>query len=412
MRSFTDQQGVPLLEFRKDGDSYIVTQHRYAPFGASVPSTHWDIPLCVRRGAERSCRLLTETSTAITIGGAGPLVPNAGGTGYYRFELAESDWSALTASADRLPGGEAQAVADSLAASVLAGRASLSQLAALARKLVRHPDSYASDAASAALATMVNEGIVDSMGRRGWVRFRGKLYAPLLRQFGFDPRAGAYASEQPERAQHRVQIVERLVGSSRGKSVRKKLAKAVEEFLGGDRSALDPSWFDVGFDSYLSRKKGEGAANLLLEGALASEDPVFRPAALNAVASSGIKEVARSLLYERDDPRLRVSEKRAMLGGIMSSRATREIGYEWIRENLDDLISGSNGVFFSSRLPRMFNRFCSVVRAQEIADTFGPRLAGTASEMELERVIERVRNCGVLRDSLGDEISQEFEKLG
>ncbi|MCB2061144.1 MAG: M1 family metallopeptidase [Novosphingobium sp.] len=411
MRSFTDQQGVPLLEFRREGDSYIVTQHRYAPFGASPPAAHWDVPLCVRRGNERLCRLLTQDSAEIAVGGSGPLVPNAGGTGYYRFELAEHDWSALITVADRLPGGEAQAVADSLAASVLAGRAGVTQLAALASKLVRHPDSYASDAASAALASMVSEGLVDSFGRRGWVRFRGKLYAPLLKQYGFDPRAGAYAGEQPERTQRRVQVVERLVGSSRGRKVKKRLAKAVEHFLAGDSSALDPSWFDAGFDAYLSRKKGDGAAGLLLERALASEDPVFRPAALNAVAASGIKDVARRLLYDFVDPRLRASERRAILGGIMSSRATREIGFEWIREHLDDLVSGSNGVFFSARLPRMFNRFCSVERAQEIADTFRPRLAGTPSEMELERVIERVRNCGVLQDTRGFEISREFEKL-
>ena len=75
-------------------------------------------------------------------------------------------------------------------------------------------------------------------------------------------------------------------------------------------------------------------------------------------------------------------------------------------------MSGNNGIFFSARLPRMFNRFCSVARADELAETFRPRMAGTPSELELERVIERVRNCGVLRDAHGQEISRGFEELG
>ncbi|MCB2075461.1 MAG: M1 family metallopeptidase [Novosphingobium sp.] len=412
MQSFTDQQGVPLLEFRRDGDEYIVTQHRYAPFGASPPEAHWDVPFCVRRGAERHCHLLTEKSVSIPAVGAGPLVPNAGGTGYYRFELAARDWDGLIEVADRLPGGEAQAVADSLAASLLAGRAGVSQLADLARKLVHHPDSYASDAASSAMAAMVSEGLVDSGGRRGWLRFRAKLYGPLIKEYGFDPRAGAYSGEDPERTQRRVQIVERLTGSSRGKKLVRKLGRAARDFLEGDQAALDPSWFGVAFDAFVSRRKNAEAADLLLEKALASEDPVFRPAALNAVSTSGMRPVARRLLYELDDRRLRASEKRGMLGGIMSSRATREIGYAWIRENLDELMSGNNGIFFSARLPRMFNRFCSVARADELAETFRPRMAGTPSELELERVIERVRNCGVLRDAHGQEISRGFEELG
>ena len=410
MQSFTDQQGVPLLEFRRVGSTYIVTQHRYAPFGASPPATHWDIPFCVRRGAQRVCDLLTSKTTDLEIEGNVPLVPNAGGTGYYRFELAARDWTALTKIADDLPGGEAQAIADSLAASVLAGRASVGQLADLARKLVRHPDSYASDAATASLADMVNVGLVDSLGRRGWQRFRARLYAPLLRKYGFDPAAGVYAGEDPERAQRRVQIVARLAGSSRGGKVRDKLTDAVNLFLAGDRSALDPSWFGVALDIYVSDVEEE-EVRALLGRALASEDPVFRPAAIHAVGSSGKEAIARWLLYDLDDPRLRTSERQALLGAIMSQRSTRDIGYVWISDNLDGLISGRNGIFFSSRLPQMFGRFCSVARADELERTFGPRLAGTPSELELQRAIERVRNCGVLRDARGLEISKAFEGL-
>ena len=88
----------------------------------------------LRRGETRACSLLTDDSATVTIGGEGPLMPNAGGTGYYRFELPDADWDALIAQAERLPGGEAQALADSLAASLHAGRADTARLASLVQR--------------------------------------------------------------------------------------------------------------------------------------------------------------------------------------------------------------------------------------------------------------------------------------
>lgn len=308
LRSFTDQQGVPLLVFRREGADFAVTQLRYAPIGTTPPATQWTVPMCVRRGAERLCQLLGDGSASFAIGGTGPLIPNVDGKGYYRFELSSRDWDALIAAAGSLSGGEAQAVADSLAASVAAGRASVKQLAQLARRLADHPDSYASDAAAAALSELASSGVVDTQGRRGWRSFRGKVYAPLFDAIGFDPRAGVYAGETAERRQRRVQIVERLIGSSRDGKLRRALTQALQDYLAGNADALDRAWFGVALDVYVGRD-GANSARKLLEHALASEDPLFRPAALDAVGQSGIKSVATYLLYDLDDPRLRASEK-------------------------------------------------------------------------------------------------------
>jgi hypothetical protein len=325
--------------------------------------------------------------------------------------MSSRDWDALIAAAGSLTGGEAQAAADSLAASVLAGRASVEQLAELARKLVRHPDSYASDAATGALSELASSGVVDSQGRRGWRAFRGKLYARLLGEYGFDPRAGAYAGEDPERTQRRAQIVQRLAGSSRDGKLSKALAKATEDYFAGKPEALDHAWFGTALDVYVARG-GADAARALVERALASEDPVFRPAALDAAASSGIKSIATWLLYEFKDPRLRESEKHDMLRAVIYTRATREIGYQWLREHIDGLTSGNGGIFFAARLPRLLDRFCTAADADEITRIFRPRFAGKPGELELERAIERVRNCSKLQDTWGTEISNEFAELG
>ena len=408
MQSFTDQQGVPLLTFRRKGHGYTVTQSRYAYFGTTPPDTRWGVPLCVRRAQEKLCRLLTEQSASLEVAGAGPLMPNAGGTGYYRFELPGRDWDALIAAADRLPGGEA--LADSLSASLLAGRGNIRRLAALARRLVHHPDSYASDAASAELADLVAAGIVDKKGQQGWDAFRSALYGPLLAEYGFDPRAGAYAGEDPEKTQHRAQIIGRLMDSAGDKALRQPLLDAARAYLDGDRQALDPAWFGPGFAVHL-KQGGMAAAKALIGKALASEDPLFRPAALDAVANSGNKEVAHWLLDELDDARLRPSEKHGLLGGVILTQATRDYGYGWLLAHLDELTTGEGGIFFAARLPRLLGRFCSVDRAREFARDLRPSFAGKPGALELERVIEQVRDCGMLRDARGAGISREFAQL-
>ncbi len=415
MRSFIDQQGVPLLTFGRAADGgYTVSQSRYAPFGVTAPAQRWGVPLCVRRDADRQCLLLTEDSGTLSIPGSGPLVPNADGTGYYRFELPAADWDALIAGAGRLNGGEAQALVDSLAASVWAGRADVRQLAELARRLATHPDSYAADAATAELSRLIAAGFAGDAGRAGWRRFVRSVYAPLLAQYGFDPRAGAYAGQDPERSQRRVQIVGRLVNSARDATLRRALDKAALRYLAGDAAALDPAWFDLAFGAHLGAGKGNDGlarAQALVSRALASEDPVFRPAALDAVGGSGNKAVARWVLDGPDDPRLRPSEKRGMLNAVMLSGETRDLGYDWLHANLDSLLDGGGGIFFASRLPQMLAGFCSVERADQFAGDLRQRLAGTTAALELERVVERVRNCGTFRDARRDGIAKALAGL-
>lgn len=410
MQGFVGQQGVPLITFTGRKGRYAITQGRYAGLGTVAPETRWTVPLCIRQEAQRQCSLLTGAGDGLELPGKAPFMPNAGGTGYYRFELPRRDWNRLIAVADRLPGGEALALADSLEASFRAGRASLPQLAALARKLVRNPDSYASAAATRALRSLWSSGVIGDEASPAMQRFMLGLHAPLLRKYGFDPRAGAYAGEDPDQTQKRLQIVSQLSGRGRDPALTARLAEAARARLGGERQALDPMWFELAFEAHLDAG-GAAAARALVDLALASEDPQFRPVALEAAAASGRPEVARWLLEELKDPRLRESERRAMVGTILQIGTTRDYGYGWLQGNLDGLLAGSGGIFFRSRMADMLSGFCSVDRAEDIARDFRGRLAGSGGELALERTIERVRNCGMLKDARGYEATRDARRL-
>ncbi len=414
LRSFVEQQGVPLLAMKQQGDRVGITQLRYTTAGIAPPEGRWIIPICLRRGAERTCTIMDRQSQTFTVPGTGPVFPNAGGSGYYRFELAAGHWQALIAGAGSLPAGEALSLVDSLDASIRGGRGNVSEMALLARALIRHPDPHAADAPFEALSRYVMQGLVTGRGRLGFNALRERLYAPLLKEYGFDPRAGVYAHEAPARIQRRVQVVEALLATSRGGKLRDQLAQAMEAYLGGDAAALDPAWMDHALDVYLFKqgadKRGADAARDLVERALSSDDPVFRPAALAAAARTSDPKLATWLL-DLQDKRLREGERLSFLDGVMARSATRDIGYQWALTHIDDLGAASGGLFFAKRLPQMLGRYCSVDKAAQITHDFAPSLEGTPGALELARASERVRNCGLLDDLVGRQIDADFVNM-
>ncbi len=412
MQSFTDQQGVPLLTFSASGDgSYEVVQSRYARLGAKPPPTRWGIPLCLHRlGGETRCQLLTDERTRLSLGGEAPLMPNAGGTGYYRFELPAAEWDALIGRASTLPGLEGLALADSLYASFQAGRSTPRQMLEAARSLADNPDSYAAEAGIANLESLAGTGLLGKPGKKGMRRFLETIYRAKLEKLGFDPRAGHHAGEEPEVALQRERIVARLALAVRDGKLRGQLGAAAEAYLKGDAGALDPVWFGPAFAIRLGKGKMP-AARALADRALASQDPLFRPAALGALAGSGQPAVARWLLEDFADPRLRRSERIDLIAGVLGNGGTAEYGFSWLKQNIGELLSGSSGIFLANRLPRMLAGFCSLDKADAIDALLRPRLEGKTGALALERTVEQVRSCASLRQARGAEFTAALAKV-
>ena len=410
MQSFTDQQGVPLLTFSGKDGRYTVSQSRYARLGTIPPVTQWGVPLCVRQGDARACTLLAAQQGRIAVKGSGPFVPNAGGTGYFRFELPAAEWDALIDTADTLPGGEAVALADSLRASFEAGRASAAQMAALTRKLVANPDSYASGVALGGLQGINRGGFFDPPAQRVYETFVDRLYAPRLAALGFDPKVGAYAGEDPEKSQRRAQLATTLAYVAKDAPLRAQLRDAAAAYLDGKTAALDPAYIDLALGVW-AEEAGLAGAQRLFALALASQDPLFRPAALDAIGTSGKPDIAQWVLTGARDPRLRPIERYQLTGGVIATTGSRDIGWAWMKENLAEMMEGAGGIFLSARLPGLVGGFCSTERAEEIAASLRPRLAGTTAELELERTIERVRSCGMLKQARSAEVSGQIAAL-
>ena len=137
-RSFVEQGGLPLVKVSLangvDGEPQpFVSQSRYAPLGSEInPDRQWTLPLCynypVGDAVRRKCQILMPTSRQIPLIKSGVsqtnkwIMPNAGGTGYWRFSMPYEMWQDLGRAFDGLEPGEQLATLDSAGAEFAAGR--------------------------------------------------------------------------------------------------------------------------------------------------------------------------------------------------------------------------------------------------------------------------------------------------
>ncbi|MBV9528868.1 M1 family metallopeptidase [Sphingomonas sp.] len=403
-KSFVDQQGVPLVDIRRDGSRLVLTQSRYAFLGSNPPPLTWTIPFCVRAGAARSCSLLDQHVTTIAAPGPGAIMPNVGGTGYYRFELAPDDWRALIAGAAQLPAGEALATTDSLWASFRAGRAPASLLVEEARAMSGNPDAAASVGPGERLSGLRALGLIAPAQESAYRALIGSIYGPRLASVGLDPGFGAHAGDSPDRQSLRQELVQLMAFDARDPGVRATLKSAAERYLAGDDKALDPGFLGAGL-AVVAEDGGMSAAKRLVEKGLSSEDAEIRANLLGAAAASGNADVARYILG-LSDARLRSYDKVKLIAGVAGTPETRDIAAKWVLANYDRLLGSGNGIFITSRLPGVFNNQCGVDAAQHIEQALGPRvLKAGVGVLEFRRMLERVHNCGVLRQAKAAEIA-------
>lgn len=405
MRSFVDQQGVPLIDFKRVGDKLVVSQSRYAFLGGTPAAKSWLVPLCLSDAGQRRCSLLDKPSTTIASAGLG-FVPNAGGTGYYRFNLEPADWQALLARAAALPTAEAIAVEDSIWAGFRAGKVPPAMIVQAVRAFAGHADSLVAFGLTSKLSALRRRGVIPASFTPAYAELMRREYAPKLTAVGFDPRSGAYASEAPERLQLREGLVDLLVNEGDDPALRTRLNDAAKRYLGGDAGAMDPAYLGIGL-AVFAEENGLSAAQTLFDQALASEDALFRGAALGAVASSGRAEVADWLIGKLDDPRLRSSELISLVVDMAAVPGTRDKAEPWALANFDRLLTAAGGVFGASSVYRAFGYGCSAEAAAAVDGRIGPRVrAAGAAVLPFDRMIENIRHCAALKAAKGAELGQ------
>jgi len=187
-RSFVEQKGVPLLDVAircaNEGTAVGVTQSRYEPLGSPIGDgrTRWTIPVCLRTDEWERCLMLTEPAQTIDLDSnqcPDWVLPNAGGSGYYRWNLETDAWRALADSFAKLSPVETLSVVDSALAAFEAGRLPEAVLLDVVRASARSRKRRVVTAPLARLATY-REQFLSGESDAAFLRLAVALYRPVI----------------------------------------------------------------------------------------------------------------------------------------------------------------------------------------------------------------------------------------
>jgi aminopeptidase N len=402
MRTFTDQPGVPLLEIQRDSTSMVVTQRRYAPLGVTFQPALWSLPFCYRIGQQRACTLLKQT-TRIDIAGDAALMPNAGGHGYFRFNLPDPEWHKLIAAADTLSVGEGIALNDSLWAGFRGGYLSPRWLVEALPRLAANPSADVAMDGADRWMELEDRGLIPAGALPAYRAMLSDTYGPMLNKLGFDVAAGHYDQEGLAHRQQRVQLVKVLAAGAQQPETVAALNRATDHFLAGDAAALDPALLKIALQIRV-RTGGRAAAQAVLAKAAASENGDLRPGAITALGSSDDPDIATWLLAQLGHSGLRVPDEMDLVQTLLQYSNTQRVAVEWLRSNYARLAAMELGRSWS---PWIAADLCSENDAAEIERIMRPTAPkGTSNGAALDQVAQRINTCAALRSARSGDVAQ------
>jgi len=408
MKSFVNQQGVPVVQVKREAAGLTVSQSRYHLLGSQVPAEQWSIPLCLKLGEARQCTLMDQPTASLAMAGDGPIMPNAGGTGYYRFSLDEAEWRRLIAAGASLPPGEALALNDSLWADVAAGHADPRLLIEAARVMIGNGYSAAASEAGTRLAAYRQRALIPASALPAYKRTIAAIYGPALTRLGLDPKAGVYQAEDPDTRQLRADLVSLMAGEAGDTAVRTTLVAALKQYLAGDEQALDQSFLGTALGAYVSTE-GQAAVADLYARLPDTENARVLDAMVRAIGRSGDAAIGNWVIGHLADEALRPRDVLSLALGLAGQPATRRAAFDWIIAHYEEIVS-RNGIFEASKLPTAMQGACSTEEAERTEQAMRPMVdrfrRGT---LELDRTLEQIRSCAALKAARADQFRTMFD---
>jgi len=417
--SFIEQPGVPLISVQVNCDDaqnplLEVSQTRYAPLGSAIESeaSEWRVPVCVNYvddGESKStCTMLNESKQTIALESStcpAQLHPNADGAGYYRFSMSESGWNDLLEKSSALTASEALSLSDSLDAEFRAGRVSAGTYMAGMAALT---DNGAWDVANLAITqleqitTILDEQQLET-AEAAYRRIVRPRYAQLL-------EATDTGSELLKKRMQRFLIV-----VANDQELRKPLAQKAARRIGLDGDLDVSAVPESELETVLSvgvQDLGEPFFDLLLEQAIASEDPAFRNSAIGALARVEDPDLVAKLQGVMLGKTFKGTEFAGILMRQMNRSTTTDATYAWLRENDTVVIQMIPEFFRSIMVPALGSSFCSAEKAQEwekFVVSHAAELPGY--ERSLAQSTESILLCAALRQAKAGELTAALQGM-
>ncbi|NQY98067.1 MAG: M1 family metallopeptidase [Henriciella sp.] len=419
-RSFVEQNGLPLVTVSMDGESgpeIRLSQSQYTPLGgAGDGDKSWLIPVCIAASVEgerrRNCQILGEEGATQTFEDVNstPVVadwvlPNAGGTGYYRFSMSAKMWNDLGPAFDQLSAAEKLVTLDSAGAEFAAGRMPIDTLWRFIDEAVRDDERRVVQAAirqASRLGGLLASDEAAILGYRANVIdvFRDRYTA--LDQHGGD---------DPELAIMKSSLEQFLISAGQDVALRQSLANAAGNYIGlegvsSDRSLNSDEYFiglAIGLQAY-----GEPYLDRLLAVRTSFDDPVFEQALAYAIGQNQDPELTDRILELALSGTLGTRETLAMVQGQMQQPLTRAKTWQRLNQNFEaylNVIPRQRRRFS----PALANTMCSNTARDELValfEAYGDLVPG--HERSLSETVERIELCAALEAAKGAETRAFF----
>jgi alanyl aminopeptidase len=407
--SFIEQAGMPTLSFTTacddSGARLEVSQKRYLPTGSTGSSDQtWLVPACINlwqdEKQQSQCFLLSDQQESIALNTETcpqAIMPNTGGSSYYRWSMNAEQWQALLQRFDSLSSGEQISVASSLSAALNDGSLPLTDYLAGVGTLAT-AESYRVAMAPRADLKKVHEFVLSAKEQTGLEQQLKNWYQPRLDEFE------GKEDLSPDQQEFHSQLLSTLALDAKDPALRARLTEQAVAFtgFGGDQQlraeAIDPNIRLLAL-LVAVEEKGAEFAQLLWQQFLSAEDALLRDHLLRGMASSIDPEVA-ALSRERIlSSSIRDNEIFNILWYQMRNEETRQAMWDWTFSNLDAVLaripSQNRG-----GLTRVFDRFCDVASADALETKFSPIIDSLESgPRHLANTVEAVRLCAAFVES-------------
>ena len=406
-QSFVEQRGVPLLEVALQCDAgsaptLSIQQSRYKALGSPIEKAgeRWTIPICIRSADTRQCFMMTEVSETLELDEAQCprwALPNAGGSGYFRWSLDEASWAALIEDFHLLTPVEALSAIDSAFASFEAGTLDETNLLALVaasarsreRQVITAPLSYLRKYVSQYFSVTERErflvlaqNLYQSTVERSANSNDGDeqlLYAELISFM-------ALTAMDPDARRYLLELAHAFTGF---KTVRKEDALSSDLYHPALLVAVQDS--DADFLHYL------------IEFRVELDDPLFASASADAIGRISNPDLLGDVRELALGGSLESREVFGLVSQALTEPALRDQHWLWFRENFAT-VADKIPTQWRRFMPGMATQFCDQFKLDELKDLFeqhGDLLAGY--QRNLDQAEERIQLC-IAQRGLGEKL--------
>jgi alanyl aminopeptidase len=362
-KSFLNQPGVPYVqtELSQEGGKTVLklSQSRYLPVGSKGETNQvWGVPMCVRygtaNGSKVSCELLDKATGSMVLTDASKgtwVLPNANGSGYYRFAMAKSDLINLGKQIGKLDDAEQLAYADAVYASFKHGDLDAGDVLAALKPLTA---SKTREVAIAPLSSFnwIYRNLAQTDAQRAKLAAWAKAaYLPRMTQLGYHRKANEADSD----SLLRNTLADELALVVKLPEVRAELLKqgdaALKRKADGrlDLAAADPDLIGSAL-AVAVQERGKPAVDALIAELPQTSDPAQRNAILDGLSEANDPALTLQVRNFALDKKVKVGEMGMLLHGGRDTRTERDAAWQWATTNYDKIVDRT-GSFSGGKLP-------------------------------------------------------------